>query len=107
MRDIGTTTISLHIGVLVAAIVGRFEDAAELIGAFEASCERYGVRPPAALSTFIKSHDPFAATIEALSPEAYAAAYERGRRLSLDEAVAKVADLGDAMAVDAPGTAGA
>ena len=47
MRDLGTTTISLHVGVLVAAMIGRFEDAAEVIGAFEASCERYGVRPPA------------------------------------------------------------
>ena len=102
MRDLGTTTISLHVGVLVAAILGRFEDAAELIGAFDASCERFGVRPPAALGEFIKTHDPFAATVEALSPEAYAAAYERGRRLSLDEAVAKVAELGDATAAMAP-----
>jgi predicted ATPase len=107
MRDLGTTTISLHVGVLVAALVGRFEVAAELIGAFDASCERYGVRPPAALSTFIQTHDPFAATSEALSPEAYAAAYERGRRLSLDEAVAKVADLGEATPLADPGAAAA
>ncbi len=105
MRDIATTTISLHVGVLVAAVVGRFEDAAELIGTFDASCERYGVRPPVALSSFIKTHDPFAATAEALPPEAYAAAYERGRRLSLDEAVAKVADLGEAAAAAAAGPA--
>ena len=98
MRDLGTTTISLHVGVLVAAVLGRFDIAAELIGAFDASCERYGVRPPVALTAFIKTHDPFAATAEALAPEAYAAAYERGRRLSLDEAVGKVADLGQAAA---------
>ena len=104
MRDLGTTTISMHVGVLVAAIVGRFDVAAELIGTFDASCERYGVRPPAALGNFIKSHDPFALTREALSPEAYAAAYERGRRLSLDEAVAKVADLGDAAAAGGAGS---
>jgi hypothetical protein len=102
MRDLGTTTISLHIGVLVAVMTGRFEDAAEMIGAFEASCERYGVRPPAALSTFIEVSDPFGATREALSADAYAAAYERGARLSLDEAVAKVAELGEAAAVMAP-----
>jgi predicted ATPase/class 3 adenylate cyclase len=110
MRDLGTTTISLHVGVLVAAVVGRFDVAAELIGAFHASCERYGVRPPAALSTFIETHDPFAATSDALSPEAYAAAYERGRRLSLDEAVGKVAELGATAAAAAnagPGIAGA
>ena len=31
MRDLGTTTISLHVGVLVAAMIGRFEDAAEVM----------------------------------------------------------------------------
>jgi predicted ATPase/class 3 adenylate cyclase len=98
MRDIATTTISLHVGVLVAVMIGRFEDAAEIVGAFEASCERYGVRPPAALTTFIEVSDPFAATRQALSPETYAAAYERGARMTLDEAVARVADLGEVAA---------
>jgi predicted ATPase/class 3 adenylate cyclase len=95
IRDIPTTTISLHIGVLAAAMQGRFTEAAELIGAFEASCERYGVRPPAALDLFIQKQDPFVATREALPPADYAAAVERGRRLDLDQAVAKVADLGE------------
>ncbi|MDP9482765.1 MAG: adenylate/guanylate cyclase domain-containing protein [Chloroflexota bacterium] len=99
MRDIATTTISLHVGVLAAAMVGRFEDAAELTGAFEAACERYGVRPPAALDRFIETSDPFAATRSTLPPEVYAAAYERGRRLTLDEAVTKVTELGEAAAV--------
>jgi tetratricopeptide (TPR) repeat protein len=93
MRDIATTTISLHIGVLAATMLGRFEDSAELIGAFEAACERYGVRPPLALTEFIAIHDPFAATREALPVDVYTAAVGRGRRLDLDEAVAKVAEL--------------
>jgi hypothetical protein len=80
---------------------GRFEDAAELIGAFEASCERYGVRPPAALNRFIATKDPFAATREALPPDVFAAAMERGRRLDLNEAVAKVAELGEVAAAAA------
>jgi predicted ATPase len=101
MRDLATTTISLHIGVLAAAMGGRFEDAAELIGAFEASCERYGVRPPAALNRFIATKDPFAATREALPPDVFAAAMERGRRLDLNEAVAKVAELGEVAAAAA------
>jgi hypothetical protein len=103
MRDLGTTTISLHIGVLMAVMTGRFEHAAEMIGAFEASCERYGVRPPAALSTFIEVTDPFGATREALSADVYAAAYERGSRMTLDEAVARVAEVGEAAAVAVPG----
>ncbi|MFL5673731.1 MAG: ATP-binding protein [Chloroflexota bacterium] len=95
MRDVATTTISLHVGVLAAAALGRFEDAAELIGAFEAGCERYGVRPPAALTTFIEMEDPFAATRNVLPPDVFEAAHERGQRLELDEAVAKVAELGE------------
>jgi hypothetical protein len=116
MRDLGTTTISLHIGVLVSVMLGRFEESAEMIGAFDASCERYGVRPPKALTAFIAINDPFGATRDALEPAVYEAAYERGRRLSLDEAVAKVAALGEAAAslppredvpVDGPGTVSA
>lgn len=94
MRDLGTTTISLHVGVLIAVLVGRLEDAAVLNGAFDALCERYGVRPPAALSRFIKDSDPFVAVRQGLTPEVYSPAYERGRRLSLDEAVALVLDMG-------------
>jgi len=96
MRDLGTTTISLHIGVLMAAMLGRFEEGAELDGAFEANCERYGVRPPAGLSRFIQNQDPFAAIRAALPANVYAAARERGRRMSLDDAVAKVIELADA-----------
>ena len=96
MRDIATTTISLHVGVLAAATAGRHEDAAELIGAFDASCERYGVRPPAGLDRFVGSSSPFTRIRDALPPDVYEAAYERGRRLSLDEAVAKVAEIGAA-----------
>ena len=66
MRDIGTTTISLHVGVLMAGMLGRYEDAAVINGAFDALCERYGVRPPAALERFIGTSDPFVATREAL-----------------------------------------
>ena len=58
-RDIGTATISLHIGVLIAVLMGEPETAARLTGAFDAACERYGVRPPAALERFIQVADPF------------------------------------------------
>ena len=95
MRDLGTTTISLHIGVLLGALIGQFEAATEIHGAFDALCERYGVRPPAALSLFVGGHDPFELTRLNLDPETWAAAYARGRRLTLDEAVAKIVRLGD------------
>ena len=96
MRDLGTTTISLHIGVLLGALIGQFEKAAEIHGAFDALCERYGVRPPAALELFVGGHDPFELTRQNLDPETWAKAYARGRRLSLDEAVTMIVGLGDA-----------
>ena len=39
--------------------------------------------------------DPFELTRQNLDPEAWAEAYARGRRLTLDEAVAKIVALGD------------
>ena len=99
MRDLGTTTISLHVGVLLGALTGRFEEAAEIHGAFDALCERYGVRPPLALSEFVGRQDPFELTRRNLDPRVWADAYERGRRLTLDEAVAKIVGLGDAAGV--------
>jgi predicted ATPase/class 3 adenylate cyclase len=95
LRDLGTTTISLHIGVLLGALTGRFEEAAEINGAFDALCERYGVRPPASLALFVGGLDPFELTRQNLDPKAWAEAYARGRRLTLDEAVAKIVALGD------------
>ena len=94
MRDLGTTTISLHVGVLMAAMLGRYEDAARMHGAFDALCAQYGVRPPSALAEFIGGQDPFAPARAAFSPEEYAALYEDGRRMTLDEAVALVVQLG-------------
>lgn len=94
MRDLGTTTISLHVGVLMAVILGRFEDAAVLHGAWDGLCERYGVRPPIALSRFIQANDPFTATRSALPADVHARAYERGRHMTLDAAVAMVVEMG-------------
>ena len=93
MRDVGTTTISLHIGVLIAAMLGRWEVGAMVHGAYDALCERYGVRPPFGLELFYAAQDPFTATREALAEDDYAAAYARGRRLTLDEGVALVVEL--------------
>jgi tetratricopeptide (TPR) repeat protein len=94
MRDLGTTAISLHVGVLMASMLGAFQDAARLSGAFDALCQRYGVRPPASLETFIGDIDPLGSAREQLGAEAFAAALERGRQMSLDEAVALIVELG-------------
>lgn len=98
LRDLGTTTISLHVGVLLAAMLGRMDDAARMTGTFDTLCQRYGVRPPAALARFVGTLDPFGMARAGLTPERYAAMYEEGRRMNLDAAVAMVAELGDAAA---------
>jgi predicted ATPase len=96
MRDLGTTTISLHIGVLLGALTGQFEEAAEIHGAFDALCDRYGVRPPQSLARFVGGTDAFRLSRDNLDPEVWANAYERGRHMTVDEAVAKIVALGDA-----------
>jgi hypothetical protein len=103
MRDVGTTTISLHVGVLIASMLGALHDAARLWGAFQSLCDRYGIRPPAGLERFIGAIDPLAQARAELTPEAFASAVEDGRRMDLDAAVALIVELGDM--ADAAGTA--
>jgi len=95
-RDIGTATISLHVGVLIAVILDEPEVAARLTGAFDAGCERYGVRPPAALERFLQVDDPFQMARDVLSTEAYDLAYAAGRRMTVGEAVATIVRIGEA-----------
>ncbi len=92
--DLGSTTIALHIGVLIANLAGRPDLAARLAGAFDTWCERYGVRPPAGLERFLHIQDPFTMAREALTPERYAIEYEVGQRMSLAEAVDMTVELG-------------
>ena len=87
LRDIGTTAISLQVAAIVALEAGRPEDAAVLFGAMETLSERYGVKPPAGLAWLIKTQAPEERVAALLEPDVLAAALERGRRLSLDEAV--------------------
>ncbi|MET0773397.1 MAG: AAA family ATPase, partial [Candidatus Limnocylindrales bacterium] len=72
MRDLGTTAISLHVGVLMASMLGKAEEAARLSGAFEGLCRRYGVRPPATLEKFVGDIDPLGPARELLGPDAFA-----------------------------------
>jgi hypothetical protein len=92
-RDIGATTISLHVGVLIAVIVGRPDVAARLSGAFDALCDRYGVRPPAALERFIGTQDPFGMAKAALPPDHFATEYALGQRMTIREAVDLVVEI--------------
>ena len=95
MRDVATSTISLHVGVLLAVLLGRMDDAVRMTGAFEALCDRYGVRPPAALGRFVTQLDPFARARAGVAPEDYDRLHGEGRRMTLDQAVALLTDLGE------------
>jgi hypothetical protein len=97
MRDVGTTTISLHVGVLIALITGRPDLAARLTGAFEVASERYGVKPPAGLERFIAIQNPFQAARDALTPEQWDIEFATGRRMSLGEAVELVESMAAAV----------
>jgi predicted ATPase/class 3 adenylate cyclase len=97
MRDAATTTIGMQEGILIALALDRPDTAALLTGAFEGLCERYGVRPPATLQRFLDNLDPLTAARAALGTEKFEIAVARGRRMSLDEAMALIVELGDAV----------
>ncbi|MGH8775197.1 MAG: hypothetical protein ACRDWI_08500 [Jiangellaceae bacterium] len=83
--------------IVIATALDRPDTAALLTGAFEGLCERHGARPPAALQRFLDRHDPFAAARDALDAEELQAAVARGRRVSLDEAMALIVELGNSV----------
>jgi predicted ATPase len=87
MRDVSDTTLSLPPAARVALDAGRPEDAAVLLGAFNSLCEVYGVRPPIGVLHLISGTDIDSRIKGAIGEDAYAGATDRGRRLSLDEAV--------------------
>ncbi len=95
LRDVSSATITLQEAVLAALELGRLEDAGVLTGAFEGLCERYGVRPPASLQEIINSRRPLERLAEAFEPERLEALMDRGRRMTLDEAVAFVVRMSD------------
>jgi len=87
MRDVAGSTIALPIAATIAIEFGHADDAALIMGAFEGLCERYGVRPPIGLEHLIRSSDPGVRLQGIMAPAALEAALERGRRMSIDEAM--------------------
>jgi predicted ATPase/class 3 adenylate cyclase len=105
LRDRTTTTISLAPSARVALEGGMAEEAAVLLGAFDNLCEIYGVRPPSGIMYLIAGANIEQRTREALDPDDFEAAKERGRRLTLDEAVALVIDVCGKVVGSTPGLA--
>jgi len=100
MRDVAGATIALPVAAIVAIEIGLTEEAARIMGAFEGLCERYGVRPPIGLAQMIKQTDPRLRLEGLLDPATLAAALDRGRRMTIDEAMDLVVRIGDAVPAD-------
>ena len=92
MRDIALLTIGLPALAVYALKTHGAETAAMLMGSFETLRQTYGIEPPAGLSFLVATQRPLERAREALGAESYAAAFERGRRLTLDEAIDLVID---------------
>jgi predicted ATPase len=113
LRDVTGTTISIPLGALLALAAGRPEDTATLMGASAHLTELYGVKAPMGLEELLGTSDPRAGAKELLGAERYEQAFEKGRQMTLAEAVALIVRVqeetwgpGDSAASDATGTSG-
>jgi predicted ATPase len=100
MRDVAGSTIALPVAAVVAIRVGLLEEAPMIMGAFEGLCDRYGVRPPLGLEQLIRTSDPAVRLKELLDPATLDGALDRGRRMTIDEAMDLVVHIGDAVPGD-------
>ena len=87
MRDVATTTLSLAVVAILSINLRLLRTAATLMAAYEALCGVHGVRPPAGLELMMASQLPLERLTELMSAEDMQAAVDRGRRMTLDEAV--------------------
>ena len=87
LRDVTSTTIAIPLAALLATLAGRPQDAALLLGAHDHLQELYGVRAPMGLAQLLGPHDPEVNARAAMGDEVYGAAFERGREMTLDQAV--------------------
>jgi predicted ATPase len=90
LRDVTSTTIAIPLGALLAVQAGRPGDAATLLGAHDHLSELYGVKAPMGLSQLLNVSDPRGISAEMLGQEGFDEAFEAGKRMSLDDAVALV-----------------
>jgi predicted ATPase/class 3 adenylate cyclase len=96
-RDLGdraSLAISLEVAAIAALELDEPESAAVLLGTLETATAKYGVQPPAGLALLIATREPSKRVAEELDPATLRDAMERGRRMSLDEAVELLLQLG-------------
>jgi predicted ATPase/class 3 adenylate cyclase len=97
VRERTDTALAMQFGVIVAPMLGRFDVAAEVHGAAQGAFEQLGMRAPASYEE-LGGVDPIPAVRSALGPAAFDEAVERGRRLSLEQAVDLIEAMGEAAA---------
>ena len=92
MRDLASTRLAAGRGA--RGVPRAPGDAVALMGAFDALCERYGVRPPVPFANSSISPIPLAEASALLATEEVAEHTRRGRRMTLGEAVALTLEVG-------------
>ena len=92
MRDIASLTIGLPALAVYALKTRGAETAAMLMGSFQTLRQTYGVEPPAGLSSWSRRSDHLSEPARRSVPRPSQVAFERGRRLTLDEAIDLVGD---------------
>lgn len=93
LGDRATTAISLEVSALAALELDQPVIAAMLLGALETAIVQYGARPPAGLAMLISTRQPRDRLRDALDEATLEEATERGRRMSLDEAIDLVVEM--------------
>jgi predicted ATPase/class 3 adenylate cyclase len=88
LRDVASTTIALPLAGLVSLLADRPTEAAMLLGASEHLSDLYGVKAPLGLRQLLGEADPQGRIEEVLGVQRYAEAFDSGRQLTLDQAVA-------------------
>jgi hypothetical protein len=86
VRELTDAALGAQFFVVVAPMIGRPEVGAMIHGACQAAFERMGIRPPATYEEFV-GMDPLPGIEAQLGADAFAAALDSGRRMSIEEAV--------------------
>lgn len=100
-RERGDAALATQFFVVAALLLGQPETGAIVHGALQTALEQLGIRPPASYVE-LSGSDPIPVLLETLGKDRFDAALERGRRMSLEEAI----DLIDAAvgALEQPAT---
>ena len=95
LRDVTGTTIAIPLAALLALEADRPEDAATLLGSADHLSELYGVKAPLGLRELLGVSDPRGRAIAALGEKGYQEAFDRGRQMTLDQAVERIVRMQD------------